>query len=139
MVPALGRNCPISWLISVVLPAPFGPMMACNSPRPTSSERLSVATMPPNRRTRFSTRSNGSATGEPPEQSVDATASKQHDQKQKRAHDERPVFGDLRQEFFQHEIDDRTQHGPEQRAHAAEDDHDHQVPGTGPVHHGGAD
>ena len=25
-------RCPVSWLISVVLPAPFGPMMACNSP-----------------------------------------------------------------------------------------------------------
>ena len=32
MVPALGRNWPINWLISVVLPAPFGPMIACNSP-----------------------------------------------------------------------------------------------------------
>src|SRR6266404_9246519 len=100
MVPALGRNCPINWLINVVLPAPFGPMMACNSPRSTSSERLSVATMPPNRRTRFSTRSNGSATVQPPEQAVDAAASEQHDQKQKGAHDERPIFRHLRQGFF---------------------------------------
>src|SRR5580692_3347394 len=106
MVPALGRNCPINWLISVVLPAPFGPMMACNSPRSTSSERLSVATMPPNRRTRFSTRSNGSATREPPDQPHDAAASEQHDQQQKRAHDERPVLRDLRPIFSPHEIDD---------------------------------
>src|ERR1700726_3857130 len=127
MVPALGRNCPINWLISVVLPAPFGPMMACNSPVATSSERLSVATMPPNRRTRFSTRSNGSATGEPPEQTHQPAASEQQEKQQKRAHEERPILRDLRQEFFQHEIDVRTYHGSKQRAHAASDDHDHQI------------
>ena len=32
------RNCPESWLISVVLPAPFGPITACNSPAATSSD-----------------------------------------------------------------------------------------------------
>src|SRR5580658_4860943 len=127
MVPALGANCPVSWLISVVLPAPFGPMMACSSPLVTSSERLSVATMPPNRRTRFSTRSRGSATVKSPEQPVDAAAPEQHDQEQQRAHDQRPIFRDLRQEFLQHQINDRTQYRTEQRAHAAEDDHDHQV------------
>src|ERR1700710_841877 len=106
MLPEFGSNCPVSWLISVVLPAPFGPMMACNSPFATSSERLSVAMMPPNRRTRFSTRSKGSATMQPPEQSHDAAAPEQHDQKQQRADDQRGVFGDLRQPFFQHQIDD---------------------------------
>src|SRR5689334_258816 len=100
MLPALGRNWPINWLISVVLPAPFGPMTACSSPRPTSSERLSVAMIPPKRRTRFSTRSNGSlecsTTSEPPDQAQNAAAPEQHDQEQERAHDERPVFGELR-------------------------------------------
>jgi hypothetical protein len=38
MVPPCGGNCPVSWLISVVLPAPFGPMIACSSPLATSSE-----------------------------------------------------------------------------------------------------
>src|SRR5450631_4635179 len=85
MVPEFGDSCPVSWLIKVVLPAPFGPMIACNSPLMTSSERLSVAAMPPNRRTRFSTRSRESATGEPPEQSHDAAAPEQHDQQQQRA------------------------------------------------------
>src|SRR6478752_5225752 len=120
MVPASGSSCPVNWLISVVLPAPFGPMIACNSPFVTSSETLSVATMPPNRRTRFSTSSNGSATGEPPQETVDAAAPEQHDQQQQRAHDQRPVFGELRQELLQHEVDDRADHRTEQRAHAAE-------------------
>src|SRR5689334_24594427 len=98
--PAFGDKCPVSWLISVVLPAPLGPMMACNSPRATSSETLSVATMPPKRRTRSLTRSSGSATGPSPEQTHDAAAAEQHDQKQQRPHDQRPVFGELRQKLF---------------------------------------
>src|SRR4051812_13400560 len=105
MTPEFGSNCPVSWLISVVLPAPLGPMMACNSPLGTSSERLSVAAMPPNRRTRFSTRSRGSATGKPPQQSHDAAAPEQHDQQQQRTHDQRPVLRDLRQKLFQHQKD----------------------------------
>src|ERR1700728_325044 len=130
MVPALGANCPVSWLISVVLPAPFGPMIACSSPLATSSERLSVATMPPNRRTRFSMRSKGSATAQPPEQPDDAAAAEQHDQQQQRAHDERPIFRQLRQELFQYQINDRPDHRTEQRAHAAEDHHDHEIAGA---------
>src|SRR4051812_30247045 len=114
MVPEFGDNCPVSWLISVVLPAPLGPMMACNSPFATSSERLSVAVMPPNRRTRFSTRSRGSAKesamAQPPQQSYDAAAPEQDDQQQQRAHDQRPVLRDLRQELFQHQKHDRSDH-----------------------------
>src|ERR1700710_2149981 len=103
MVPAPGSSCPVSWLISVVLPAPFGPMIACNSPLATSSETLSVARMPPNRRTSFSTRSNGSATAQPFQKPDDTPASEQHDQQQQRPHDQRPVFRDLRQKLFQHQ------------------------------------
>src|ERR1700704_6540515 len=107
MLPEFGSNCPVSWLISVVLPAPLGPIIACNSPLATSSERLSVAAMPPNRRTRFSTRSSGSATLQSPQQSHDAATPEQYDQEQQRAHDQRPVFRDLRQELFQQQKDDR--------------------------------
>src|SRR6202043_2770293 len=110
MAPACGVNRPVNWLSSVVLPAPFGPMIACNSPLATSSETLSVATMPPNRRTSFSTRSKGSATAQPPQQPDDTAAPEQHDQQQQRAHDQRPVFRHLRQEFFQHQIYHRAEH-----------------------------
>src|SRR4029078_9917286 len=113
-LPECGSRCPVSWLISVVLPAPFGPMMACNSPAATSSETLSVATMPPKRRTSFSTRSSGSATIEPPEQAHDTAAAEQHDQQQERAHDQRPVFGELRQQLFQQQEQDGTEHRREQ-------------------------
>src|SRR5713101_4548241 len=121
MDPECGSNCPVSWLISVVLPAPFGPMIACNSPLATSSETLSVATIPPNRRTSFSTRSKGSAMAQPPQQPDNAAAPEQHDQQQQRAHDQRPVFSDLRQQFLQQQIDHGADDGPEQRAHSAQD------------------
>src|SRR5204862_642651 len=133
IAPEFGVNCPVSWLISVVLPAPLGPMMACSSPGATSSDRLSDARMPPNRRTRFSTRSKGStresATAHPPEQAHDAAAREQYDQQQQRAHDQRPVLRELRQQFFQQQIDDGADDRAEQRAHAAQDHHHHQVAG----------
>src|SRR3982074_116210 len=100
MAPPCGCNCPVSWLISVVLPAPFGPMIACNSPLATSSETLSVARMPPKRRTSFSTRSNGSATAQPFQKTDNAPSPEQHDQQQQRPHDQRPVFRDLGQKLF---------------------------------------
>jgi hypothetical protein len=49
MRPESGVNCPLSWAISVVLPAPFGPITACSSPAATSSTISSVATMPSKR------------------------------------------------------------------------------------------
>src|SRR5215467_82797 len=117
MLPEFGARWPVSWLISVVLPAPFGPMMACSSPADTSSETLSVAVMPPKRRTSFSTRSRGSATASPPEHTHDAAAAEQHDQQQQRAHDQRPIFGDLRQEFLQQQVYHRAHDRAEQRTH----------------------
>ena len=65
MRPKSARNWPLSCAINVVLPAPFGPMMACSSPGATSSERLSVATMPPKRLARPSTLSMGSLMAAP--------------------------------------------------------------------------
>src|SRR5437763_15824812 len=134
MVPEFGVNWPVNWLISVVLPAPFGPMMACSSPGTTSSERLSVATMPPNRRIRFSTRNRGSATRKPPQYSHDAAAREQHDQQQQRPHDHRPIFGELRQKLFEQEKGDGADNGTEQRAHAAEDHHLHEIAGADSIH-----
>src|SRR5450631_4091720 len=127
MLPPCGARWPVSWLISVVLPAPFGPMMAWISRWPTSSETWSVAMTPPNLRTSLSTRSRGSATIEPPEQTHDAAAPEQHDQEQQRSHDDRPVFRELRQKLLQQQIDHGADHRAEQGAHAAEDDHDHEV------------
>jgi len=48
MRPVSGRRFPASWLMSVVLPAPLGPMIACVSPSRTSSVTWSVAFSAPN-------------------------------------------------------------------------------------------
>src|SRR4029079_11328825 len=97
MRPASGTISPASWPISAVLPAPFGPMMACSSPRITSSRTLSEATTPPKRLVRPSTVSNASAIAlnparGPRQQTVDTAAREQHDQEQHRAENELPVF-----------------------------------------------
>ncbi len=54
--PLSGFNRPEIRLNSVVLPAPFGPMMACNRPPGRLRLRLSVAVRPPNFFVRFSVR-----------------------------------------------------------------------------------
>src|SRR5256885_12226254 len=48
MVPASGRRSPASSAMSVVLPAPFGPMTAWVSPSGTARSTPSVARRPPN-------------------------------------------------------------------------------------------
>ena len=48
-LPAVGFNCPVSRLNSVVLPAPLGPMMLTISPWRRSNDTLLTATRPPKR------------------------------------------------------------------------------------------
>src|SRR3569833_2845906 len=92
MRPASGAISPASWPISVVLPAPFGPMIAWSSPRPISSCTASEAMTPPKRLVSPSILSKASATGRPRQQTVDAAAREQHDQQQHRPENELPVF-----------------------------------------------
>src|SRR3954469_20363411 len=49
MVPTSVWRLPEIWPMSVVFPAPLGPMRACTSPCATSRATLSVATTPPKR------------------------------------------------------------------------------------------
>src|SRR6185295_14088706 len=49
MRPVWVGSTPEIWPMRVVLPAPFGPISACTSPRTTSSVTSSVATTPPKR------------------------------------------------------------------------------------------
>src|SRR5438445_4789329 len=63
MHPESGVISPASCPISVVLPAPFGPMMTWSSPSDTSSWILSEATIPWKRLNRPSTSSSAFATG----------------------------------------------------------------------------
>ena len=94
--PASGASNPEIWLISVVLPAPFGPITACSSPGITSSVMLSVTRRPPKFLVSPSMRSTGSATADPPQPRRDAEqpAAREHrDQHEQRPEDHLPVLG----------------------------------------------
>src|SRR4051812_31682180 len=136
--PASGRKVPLTWWISVVLPAPFGPMTAWISPGRTSSETPSVTASPPKRLRNPSRRRIGSATARA-QQADQPAAQEQHGQHQQRAEDEPPMRGQMAQPFLQPEDRQRAEHRAEGAAEPAEDDHEQQVAGTLPGEEGGRD
>src|SRR5215831_6710844 len=139
MRPASGAISPASWPISVVLPAPFGPMIACSSPGGTESAIASEATTPPKRLLRPSICKSASATAHPSEQAVNAAAREQDDQQKQRTEDDLPVFGDAREHLFQHQQRHRADDRPEHRPHTPEHGHDDEIAGARPVHQRRAD
>src|SRR3990167_6379806 len=134
--PASGRRWPVTRLKSVVLPAPFGPMIAAISPR--ARARLTPATAWKPSNALWTSRT--SSTPEPQEapapvvERTDEPAGEreqQHDQD--RAEHERPVLGVGRDLLVQHEQHERTDGGTVEVAHAAEDRHDQDLGGLRPV------
>src|SRR5512132_83726 len=113
--------------MSVVLPAPFGPITAWISPLLSASETWSVATRPPNNLQRSTVSTSGPFTAPSQEQASDAAALVQGHENEQRPEDELPVFGEPRERFFEHHERDSAGHGPDHRAGAPEDDHDDQV------------
>ena len=97
MRPASGASSPEIWLISVVLPAPLGPIIACSSPGATSSETSSVTRSPPKffagSRCAATGLSHGAAPPKPRQKPEQAAAREQHDQHQQRPEDHLPVLG----------------------------------------------
>src|SRR5579863_2835495 len=63
--PAVGRSTPVRQLNNVLFPAPFGPMTARNSPRPSSKLTPFKAVRPPKRTVRSSARRTGAAVPRP--------------------------------------------------------------------------
>src|SRR4051812_18258641 len=110
MRPASGRRNPVSWLKSVLLPAPFGPMMARNSARPTSNDTSLVATRPPKRLCSPTARKIGSGTASPVEETDDAFGHQHDDGDHQHAEDQRPVFGVAGEHGLQHHIDRGADH-----------------------------
>src|SRR6185369_4024693 len=135
IVPASGRSTPESWPISVVLPAPLGPMTASVSPSATSRSTPSVATRPPKRLRSPRTLSSGSAIAPPArQQAVESAPGVEDDEHQQRAQDDLPVHRPRRQDVLQQQEGDGAQHRTEERAHAAQDHHHHDVARARPVH-----
>src|SRR5690348_3496816 len=128
--------------MSVVLPAPFGPITACSSPGRTSSVTSSVTRSPPKFFVSLSIRSTGSATEHPPQSLRDAdepATGKHRDKNEQRTEDHLPVLGEAGQPLLGEQERGGADDRPVQRAHAPENHHDQQVARALPRHVGGAD
>ena len=130
--PEVGGDTPVSRLISVVLPAPLGPIRAWRAPRSTAIVTWSVAVMPPKRLTSAWVCSTTSLTSRPfeppgprPEQ---ALAPHQHQHHQEQADPEGPVLRrDARQQVVHHAERQRADQRAPQPAGAADHHHQHHV------------
>src|SRR5947208_7959488 len=107
MRPASGRRLPASWPMKVVLPAPFGPMMACVSPSRTSKSMPSVARSAPKLLVNWRTSSIGFV-----ENPREAAAEEDHGEDEQRAEDHLPVLGPSRQKVLQQQEREGAEHGP---------------------------
>src|SRR5213593_356049 len=136
MAPASGRRSPASCPMSVVLPAPLGPMIAWVSPRTTSRSTRSLASRPPKRllRPRIASSVSAIARGGAEQKAEQAALGEEHDQDEERPEDDLPVCGQGGQHVLEQQQHDRADHGPEQGSHAAQDHHEHDLARAGPVH-----
>src|ERR1700733_8478160 len=142
MRPLCGARKPEIWLISVVLPAPLGPITACSSPGATSSVTPSVTASAPKFLRRSSMRKTASATARPPQPlgDTDEAAAREHrNDHQQRPDDDLPVLGEIGEPLLQQQKGERPDHRAVEPAHAAEDHHDQEIAGALPRHVGGAD
>src|SRR6266516_3238374 len=98
--PRSGTRSPASWPISVVLPAPFGPMIACVSPSSTSRSTLSLASSAPKLLVRPRT-SSRTLFILAEEQSREAALEEEHREHQQRTQDQLPVLGPARERVFE--------------------------------------
>src|SRR6185437_13507661 len=130
MLPELGPKKPLIRLKNVVFPAPFGPMMARNSPASTLSDTSCTATRLPKRLVAFLTSSTLmvrlSCLSLAANEAEQAAREKQHDQHEQQTDKRHPVDGDARQIILQHDEHHRAQQRPPEGAHAAHHRHHHE-------------
>src|SRR5579863_3894666 len=140
ILPAVGANSPDSRLISVVLPAPLGPMTAWISPATRSSDMPSTAFRPPNCRTTARAVSTGSAMRflRPVHEAADAPRQQQHRQDDEQTERQQPMARDVGQSILQQNEGESPEDGAIQRAHAAEDHHHQHCPRKPPTEEVGA-
>src|SRR3954470_6401766 len=129
MRPPSGLRLPASWPMKVVLPAPFGPMMACVSPSRTSKSMPSVARSAP--KLFVSWRTSSIRFVENPRE---AAAEEDHRDNQQRTEDHLPMLGPSREQVLEQQQRKGAEHGAGGARHAAEDHHEHDVAGLLPAH-----
>src|SRR5712664_693620 len=128
ILPVSGRRLPASWPISVVLPAPFGPMIASVSPSSTSRSMSSVARSAPKVFDRLLTCNRASSIGLV-EHAGEAAPEKDHRQDEERPEDHLPVLRPAGQQVLDQQQRESAEHRASSARHAAEDHHEHDVPG----------
>src|SRR5262245_27411945 len=128
MLPASGSSMPASWLMKVVLPAPLGPMTACVSPSRTSKSMPSHARRAPKFFDSARTSSMEASRVGFREDAGKAAAEEDHRQHEQRSEDDLPVLRPARQQVLDQQQRERAQHRAGRGGHAAEDDHEHDVP-----------
>src|SRR5882757_4624141 len=131
--PRSGRRSPASWLISVVLPAPFGPMMAWVSPSRISRLTPSHASSAPKLLVRPLT-SSRILFIPAEEQSREAAPQEKHRQHQERPEDQLPVLRPARERVLHQEQRKGAEHRSGDARHAPEYDHEHKLARARPVH-----
>src|SRR5256885_8123107 len=136
--PRSGSRLPASWLMRVVFPAPFGPMMAWVSPSRTSRSTSSLARSAPklflNPRT-----SSRVLFILAEEQSREPAPQEKDRQHQERPKDELPVRSPARERVLDQQERKGAEHRPGDARHAAEDHHEHELAGARPVHELGSE
>ena len=132
MVPEVGGKNPLIRLKKVVLPAPFGPMIARSSPLATLSETSRTATRLPKRLVTFSISSNVHALP-PLQEAQQAAREEQHDQDEQQADERHPVDGDAREIILQHDEHGGAEQRPPEAAHAAHHRHHDEIAGLAVV------
>src|SRR5258705_13985188 len=107
IAPALAGRSPEITLISVVLPAPFGPSTACRRPRCSSRSTSLTAFNPPKRRDNPRVDNTASLIArcpderalEPRRDAGEASRQEDHQQDDRAPEQQRPVRGDRREHF----------------------------------------
>src|SRR5713226_8240383 len=150
--PEVGSSAPTRHEKSVVLPAPFGPRIPKISPGATSKSMHASARRPPKRFEIPRTESNVSAgisnvpdrlgsdkRGEPSPDAHEPVGLVEHDENEESAVDEEKGIaqcGNGQKFDLQRAEDHRPEHRPDDRAHAAEDRHQHDAKAQAKVENG---
>src|SRR4051794_11958156 len=129
MWPESGRRLPASWLMKVVLPAPFGPMIACVSPSRTARSIPSVARSAPKDFTSRRTSSIGTR-----QQAGEAALEEDDGEDQQRPKDDRPVFRVALEELLEKDQRKGAEHRSRGAGDTAQDHHEHEVTRLHPAH-----
>ena len=127
-----GASVPIICAISVVFPAPFGPISACSSPGAMLSETPRVTTSAPKDLCSSRVARIGPIRRSP-------ALAQQHEQHDRRADDQPPMLGQTARYFLDQNEADGTKCRALRRRGAAQDHHHQQLARVAPVHEGRAD